>query len=64
MTTQKSRTRFAVRRKIVLLAAGLAVFGASMTVAQSQNKIPLRVAYTGVITWLPAMIFFGLRTLK
>jgi hypothetical protein len=47
-----------------LLAAGLAVFGASMTVAQSQNKIPLRVAYTGVITWLPAMIFFGLRTLK
>ncbi|HYV25937.1 MAG TPA: ABC transporter substrate-binding protein, partial [Candidatus Eisenbacteria bacterium] len=38
------------------MAATFAVFSASATVAQSQNKIPLRVAYTGVITWLPAMI--------
>ena len=56
MTMPGSRTRSAMGRKITLLAATLAAFGASVTVAQSQNKIPLRVAYTGVITWLPAMI--------
>ena len=51
-----SRSRSAIGQKIALLAATFAVFSASATVAQSQNKIPLRVAYTGVITWLPAMI--------
>jgi ABC-type nitrate/sulfonate/bicarbonate transport system substrate-binding protein len=51
-----SRTQSAIGRKFALLAATLAVFGISATAAHSQNKIPLRVAYTGVITWLPAMI--------
>jgi len=56
MTMPGSRSRSAIGQKIALLAATFAVFSASATVAQSQNKIPLRVAYTGVITWLPAMI--------
>jgi NitT/TauT family transport system substrate-binding protein len=51
-----SQTQSAIGRKFALLAATLAVFGVSATAAQSQSKIPLRVAYTGVITWLPAMI--------
>ena len=46
----------ALSRKIVLLTAVATMFGLSVTAAQSQTKIPLRVAYTGVITWLPAMI--------
>jgi len=51
-----SRTQSAIGRKFALLAATLAMFGVSATAAQSQSKTPLRVAYTGVITWLPAMI--------
>jgi len=46
----------ALSRKVALLTAFTTAFGASVTAAQSQTKIPLRVAYTGVITWLPAMI--------
>jgi len=34
----------------------LAVLLFSAPSAEAQSKIPLRVAYTGVITWLPAMI--------
>ena len=46
----------ALGRKVALLTAAATMFGVSVTAAQSQTKIPLRVAYTGVITWLPAMI--------
>ena len=46
----------ALSRKIVLLTAVATMFGLSVTAAQSQTKISRRVAYTGVITWLPAMI--------
>jgi len=40
----------ALSHKIVFLSAVATMFGVSVAAAQSQTKIPLRVAYTGVIT--------------
>ncbi|HEU4661352.1 MAG TPA: ABC transporter substrate-binding protein [Pseudolabrys sp.] len=41
--------------KLVALAGAL-ILASSPTTAWAEQKVPLRVAYTGVITWLPAMI--------
>lgn len=43
-------------RNVALAAATMATLAFSITTAHAQGKIPLRVAYIGVITWLPAMI--------
>jgi NitT/TauT family transport system substrate-binding protein len=43
-------------RNFAFAAATMAALAFSITAVQAQSKIPLRVAYIGVITWLPAMI--------
>lgn len=50
------KSQSAVRRAIALTAITIGIFATSVPAARSQSKTPLRIAYIGVITWLPAMI--------
>jgi len=57
MTALRSNVHTGISmRNIALATAVISMFGLSATATRAQTKIPLRVAYTGVITWLPAMI--------
>lgn len=59
MTTRERRLHVGVStrpRNLALVTAAIAMLGLSALEVRAQTNVPLRVAYTGVITWLPAMI--------